>query len=158
MHKLALVSTAALMLAFVGSSSAQTQKTTTTPSTPTTTTTSTTSTTSTMTAPAGAATYYTAQTADMRASKLIGTDVYNTKNENIGEIEDILLGKTHSVQAFVVSVGGFLGVGERHVAVKPESLTLMKQSDGTFRVVINADKAGLQKAPEFNTEATGSIQ
>ena len=52
-----------------------------------------------------------------KASKLIGMKIYNGKNENIGQITELLLDHSGSVEAVVISVGGFLGVGQRDIAV-----------------------------------------
>src|ERR1700760_3122142 len=54
---------------------------------------------------------------DWRASKIIGLNVYNDNNENVGSINDILTDKNGSIKAAVISVGGLLGVGARLVAV-----------------------------------------
>jgi len=54
---------------------------------------------------------------DWRASKLVGLNVYNDNNENVGSINDILTDKNGSIKAVVIGVGGFLGVGEHLVAV-----------------------------------------
>src|SRR5215468_6097655 len=52
-----------------------------------------------------------------RASKVVGLNVYNDSNENVGSINDLLMDKSGSIKAVVISVGGFLGVGARLVAV-----------------------------------------
>ena len=54
---------------------------------------------------------------DWRASKVVGLNVYNEKNENVGSINDLLMDKDGSIKAAVISVGGFLGMGARLVAV-----------------------------------------
>ena len=54
---------------------------------------------------------------DWRASKVVGLKVYNDKNENLGTINDLLMDKSGNIKAVVLGVGGFLGVGERLVAV-----------------------------------------
>jgi sporulation protein YlmC with PRC-barrel domain len=54
---------------------------------------------------------------DWRGSKLVGLNVYNNNNENIGSINDILTDKSGSIKAVVIGVGGFLGVGEHLVAM-----------------------------------------
>src|ERR1700753_614569 len=62
-------------------------------------------------------------TADMsyqgtwRASKVVGLNVYNDQNENVGSINDLLMDKNGSVKAAVISVGGFLGMGSRLGAI-----------------------------------------
>jgi sporulation protein YlmC with PRC-barrel domain len=56
-------------------------------------------------------------TGDWRASKVVGLNVYNEKNENVGSINDLLMDKSGGIKAAVISVGGFLGMGARLVAV-----------------------------------------
>ena len=51
------------------------------------------------------------------AYKLVGVNVYNQGNEKIGEIKDILLAKSGKADKVILSVGGFLGIGEHYVAV-----------------------------------------
>jgi len=77
---------------------------------------------------------------DWRASKMVGLNVYNDKNENIGSISDLLMDKSGNIKAAVISVGGFLGVGARLVAVpydkikfssEPVSTASNKGSNGT---------------------------
>jgi len=52
-----------------------------------------------------------------RTSKVVGLNVYNDKNENVGSINDLLLDKSGNIKAAVLSVGGFLGMGSHYVAV-----------------------------------------
>jgi sporulation protein YlmC with PRC-barrel domain len=54
---------------------------------------------------------------DWRASKVVGLNVYNEKNENVGSINDLLMDKSGGIKAAVISVGGFLGMGAKLVAV-----------------------------------------
>jgi sporulation protein YlmC with PRC-barrel domain len=54
---------------------------------------------------------------DWRASKVVGLNVYNAQNENVGSINDLLVDKSGNIKAAVISVGGFLGMGARLVAV-----------------------------------------
>lgn len=81
-----------------------------------------------------------------RASKLIGTEVTNDKNEKIGKIDDLVVDKNRVLFA-VLQVGGFLGVGGRLVAVPSESLVI----DDTGRKIQlpGASKEELQKLAEF---------
>src|SRR3979409_1644905 len=60
---------------------------------------------------------------EMFSSKLKGLNVYNQKDESIGEITDIAI-KNNAVDALILSVGGFLGVGEHYVAVSPSSVNV----------------------------------
>lgn len=95
-------------------------------------------------------TLYSANPADVRASKLMGTNVYNLKDENIGEVSDLVIDNGKTIKAVVVSVGGFLGMGERDVAISPASIVLSEQRDGSFRLVVNTTKDDLKKATPFN--------
>lgn len=54
---------------------------------------------------------------DWRSSKVVGLNVYNDTNEKLGSISDLLFDKNGKINAAVIGVGGFLGVGERLVAV-----------------------------------------
>ena len=65
-------------------------------------------------------------TGTWRASKVVGLNVYNEQNESIGSINDLLMDKSGNVKAAVISVGGFLGMGSRYVAV---AFDKMKFSD-----------------------------
>lgn len=53
-----------------------------------------------------------------QGSKFIGLNVYNNENDKIGDIKDLMLNKDGKVDLVVIGVGGFLGVGERDVAIK----------------------------------------
>jgi hypothetical protein len=81
-----------------------------------------------------------------RTSKLKGTNVTNDKNEKIGEIDDIVIGRDRALFA-ILQVGGFLGLGERLVAVPYPSL----QIDDTGRKIVlpGASRDALRKLPEF---------
>lgn len=57
-----------------------------------------------------------------RASKVIGITVYNEQNQKVGDINEVLFDKSGKVSAVVIGVGGFLGLGERNVAVPYEQL------------------------------------
>ena len=57
-----------------------------------------------------------------RSSKLVGLNVYNDTNDKLGSISDLLLDKNGAIKAAVIGVGGFLGVGERLVAVPFDKL------------------------------------
>ena len=62
-----------------------------------------------------------------RASKMVGLNVYNDKNESVGSINDLLTDKTGNIKAVVIGVGGFLGVGEHLVAVPLDKVKFVNQ-------------------------------
>lgn len=87
--------------------------------------------------------------ADTLSSRLIGTDVYNKRNEDIGEIEDLVIENGKTAAALVIGVGGFLGIGGRYVAVDPSTVSLVRQEGGSMRVVMDTTKDNLRNAPSF---------
>jgi sporulation protein YlmC with PRC-barrel domain len=86
---------------------------------------------------------------EWRSSDLVGKSVYNAANERIGEIEDMIVGTDGRVVAAVVGVGGFLGIGERKVALSYPTLQMMRDSNGAVRPVVNASRELLRDAPEY---------
>ena len=60
----------------------------------------------------------------MRASDLIGTDVYSAANEDMGEVDDVLINRSGQVVGLVLGIGGFLGLGETKVAVPMNAVQL----------------------------------
>lgn len=85
-----------------------------------------------------------------RGSKVIGMEVRNTKNEDIGDINDLMLDLTHGhVRYAAVSVGGFLGIGDKLFAVPWESLKLSHDDDEWF-FVLDVDREKLRNAPGFD--------
>jgi len=89
---------------------------------------------------------------DVRASKLIGSSVYNDRNEKVGSIDDIVLGKDNKADEVIVSVGGFLGMGTKLVAVPYSRLKLgdTKNASSDNKVVMpGATKDSLKAQSEF---------
>jgi len=64
---------------------------------------------------------------DWRASKVVGLNVYNDQNQNVGSINDLLMDKSGNIKAAVLSVGGFLGMGSRYIAIPYEKLKFSEQ-------------------------------
>ena len=62
-----------------------------------------------------------------RASKLKGLNVYNDKNEKLGDINEILLDKSGKVAGVVIGVGGFLGMGEHDIMVEMSKLKFVNE-------------------------------
>lgn len=76
--------------------------------------------------------YITENRPDMwRASQLDGVNVYNQNNERIGEVDDVLVDKSGKIEAVVIGVGGFLGIGERRVAVPFDALQWQMEEQNT---------------------------
>jgi sporulation protein YlmC with PRC-barrel domain len=86
---------------------------------------------------------------EMFSSKLKGLNVYSQKDESIGEITDIAI-KNNQIDALILSVGGFLGVGEHYVAVSPSSVSVRRDAkNDKWMASMNTTKEALKAAPEF---------
>jgi sporulation protein YlmC with PRC-barrel domain len=93
------------------------------------------------------------QPGDRLASRLVGLNIHNTADENIGEIYDIILTDAGAVKAYIVSVGGFLGMGTKYVAIDPKAVTLVRQDEKNWKATMNANKDQLKAAPEYKYES-----
>jgi sporulation protein YlmC with PRC-barrel domain len=86
---------------------------------------------------------------EMFSSKLKGVNIYNQKNESVGVISDIAI-KNNQVDALILSVGGFLGVGEHYVAVSPSSVSIRHDAkNDKWLASMNTTKEALKAAPVF---------
>ncbi len=99
-------------------------------------------------------TTHTGHTNAIPASRVIGTDVYNTAGDKIGVIQDIMLEKQNNGIMFaVIGFGGFLGIGERYHAIPWSLLDYEKTHDG---YVVPFTKEQLEAAPAHSVnELTG---
>lgn len=93
--------------------------------------------------------YVEIKSTDLVVSKLVGVDIYNKQDENIGEISDVVIGDGKSVIGVVASVGGFLGIGTSYVVIDPSSLALA-DDNGTWKAHVDTNKDDLSKAPKFD--------
>lgn len=101
---------------------------------------------------------------EWRGTKLIGATVYGPDKNAIGDINDVLIDKDGRVTAVVVGVGGFLGVGEKNVALPFQALNVeRKQGESAIgKITVSYTKNQLKSAPRFayykagQTETTGS--
>jgi ribosomal 30S subunit maturation factor RimM len=84
----------------------------------------------------------------LRAHDLIGADVKNTADETIGEVDDLIITATDNVPLAILSVGGFLGAGEKLVAVPYKDLSI-KYVDDKQQVTYNATKEELKALSSF---------
>lgn len=86
-----------------------------------------------------------------KASNLIGMEVRNSQNEKLGEVKDLVMDMDSGRLSYaVLSVGGFLGIGEKLIALPPGAL---KVGDTTEYLTLDADKAKIQAAPGFAATA-----
>jgi sporulation protein YlmC with PRC-barrel domain len=85
----------------------------------------------------------------MSADKLIGADVVNASGEEIGEIEDLVIGPDNKITKAIVEVGGFLGIGSKFVAVDVDQLQANSKGDGYMSALT---KAQLKTNAEYKKE------
>lgn len=115
---------------------------------------------------------YSPQGEEIRASGFIGARVYtaetdvqdeeswanwdgdNTDWDDVGEINDVLMSKDGEIEAILVDVGGFLGIGEKQIAVKMDELKLVSDGEDTndYFVVFTSTKDELDAAPAYESE------
>jgi sporulation protein YlmC with PRC-barrel domain len=84
------------------------------------------------------------------ASKFKGTDVVGSDNKKIGDVSDILFDKNGKIEAYVVSIGGFLGMGAKDVALAPSSFDVVPGSNGSAdKLKLSMSKDELKQAQNF---------
>ena len=97
----------------------------------------------------GSATFAAVLPSERLASRIIGTDVTDKAGNVLGTIRDIAIDHG-GVHAYVLRVGGLLGIGERFAAVTPTAITLaFDQGSGRYKATMDATSDQLKAAPEF---------
>lgn len=92
------------------------------------------------------------------ADEIMDANVYDSTGENIGEVEDILLGDDMSVQALVIETGDILGLGGREVVAQRGTFTLRTESadsefdDIEYEVHMEATQDAVKKYPEYTED------
>jgi len=86
---------------------------------------------------------------DEVSSKVVGLDVYNNDHQDIGMIKDVAYNGT-SVSGYILGVGGFLGMGDHYVAVRPSAVKLSYDvKDSRWHATMDANAGQLKSAPEY---------
>jgi hypothetical protein len=85
------------------------------------------------------------------ASDLMGATVYSPNDETIGDISDLIVKQDGMITGVVIGVGGFLGIGQKNVALDLKSFSMTPEEDGDMRLVLNSTREELEAAPEFKT-------
>ena len=90
------------------------------------------------------------QNSDMLSSNVVGLDIYNQQNNDIGKIQDVAFDSSKKITGYILSVGGFLGMGTHYVAVDPDAVSIKYDAGNkVWRATMNATKDQLKSAPEF---------
>src|SRR5690349_19615092 len=88
-----------------------------------------------------------------RASKLMGLNVYNEANEKLGDINELLVDKSGKINAVVIGVGGFLGMGEHDIAVSMDKLKFVEEP---VRTSSNSNAAAPRDTTAARDATTGT--
>jgi sporulation protein YlmC with PRC-barrel domain len=84
-----------------------------------------------------------------RASKLIGTNVKTNDGDTLGELDDLIISSGDQMLQAILSVGGFLGIGDRHVAVPYKDLKITRVHNN-HEIFYQTTKAQLEGMPKFS--------
>lgn len=100
--------------------------------------------------------FVTTQSSDQwLATKFKGTDVVGSDNQKIGDVTDILFDRSGKVLAYVIGVGGFLGIGSKDVALAPAAFQVEPANDrGDMKLKLAMTRDELKNAPEFKAAAS----
>jgi sporulation protein YlmC with PRC-barrel domain len=90
---------------------------------------------------------------DISAAELLGARVFSPEEENIGEVGDVVFSEDGMIQAVLVDVGGFLGVGEKEVALQFDALQIQEDENGDFWITANASQEQLEGAAAYEEQA-----
>jgi sporulation protein YlmC with PRC-barrel domain len=89
------------------------------------------------------------------ATEIIGETIYNSTGDDaeaIGDVNDFVLDQNGEIGAVVVGVGGFLGIGQKSVAINWSDLELSEDMDGNNRLVASMTREQLENAAEFDRQ------
>ncbi len=86
----------------------------------------------------------------LTALTLIGNTVYNTTDEKLGDIKDVMLNLNDGrIEYMVIEYGGFLGIGEKLFAVP---FNVLKLDTSRHAFILDQEKEVLENAPGFDKE------
>ncbi|HVC52208.1 MAG TPA: PRC-barrel domain-containing protein [Stellaceae bacterium] len=108
---------------------------------------------STSAAPSGGAVANEMEPGQIRASKLIGSKVEDSQNNDVGKVSDIVIGHDGRVAAVVLSTGGFAGIGTKYIAVPLAEL--QQKSGETF--ALNMSKDQIKQAQEYKFNESANV-
>lgn len=85
------------------------------------------------------------------ANDYIGKAIYNGEDKSIGNVNDLIMEQNGGIVAAVVGVGGFLGIGEKNVAVPMDKITTTRDENNKVKLTTTETADSLKSAPEFKT-------
>jgi sporulation protein YlmC with PRC-barrel domain len=91
---------------------------------------------------------------EVLANEYIGRAVYNLEGEKVGDVSDLVFAKDGGINAAIIGVGGFLGLGEKKVAIRFDAIQIRQNAgDGTMVLTIDSSQEELEGAPAFMSMA-----
>jgi sporulation protein YlmC with PRC-barrel domain len=102
-------------------------------------------------APSGAPFLAKQESSDWLVGNLIGKSVVNADNESIGNVNDLVTDQNGKLIAIVVGAGGFLGIGEKNVAIRFEDIKLARDENNDIKVIADISKEIIASAPDYQT-------
>jgi sporulation protein YlmC with PRC-barrel domain len=109
------------------------------------------------TQPAGAGQIMTQMPQDlMRGSRLMGVDVYGADNQKIGDIDEVLVDRQGKIHGLVVGVGGFLGIGQKDVAIPFDQVQWMSNQEVQASSNVNQGASGTNTAGGVTVPGTAT--
>lgn len=97
------------------------------------------------------------ESSDYLASNLIGESVYNNQDEVIGSISDLVTDDSGKIVAVLLGHGGFLGMGQKDVAIRFEDLKIAREDNNDIKVVANMSPDTLASAPDYEKLSEQSV-
>jgi uncharacterized protein YrrD len=94
---------------------------------------------------------------EWRMATYVGQPIFNAEGEKIGDVKDVLFERTGKITTVVIGVGGFLGLGEKRVALPFEVVTYL-ETEGDRRIVIPLSKQALQDAPAYQVSEKTTME
>jgi hypothetical protein len=88
---------------------------------------------------------------ELLVSDLLGRPAVNAENERIGDVNDLVTDSSGKAVAAVIGVGGFLGIGEKDVAIPFEDLKFSRDEDNDVRIEVDISKEALTSAPDYQS-------
>src|SRR5437763_16976876 len=89
------------------------------------------------------------QPGQIRATQMDGATVYDTQNQKVGDVKDIILDKDGKVAAVVLDVGAFLGIGGKYVAIGMNDLKITQDNNNKPRFAVDMTKDQLKAAQAY---------
>lgn len=94
---------------------------------------------------------------EWRMATYLGSPIYSAAGEKMGDVKDVLFDRSGKIQTVVIGVGGFLGLGEKWVAVPFEVVTYTEE-ENERRIVVPLTKEALQKAPAYEVSEKTTME